>query len=55
MISREAQAAPSSKSNGTLTMLFSFCSEENCPEGGGPNTLVQGTPLHKLSILSHIR
>src|SRR5579871_5372491 len=28
---------------GALTTLYSFCPQTNCPDGIGPNTLVQGT------------
>jgi uncharacterized repeat protein (TIGR03803 family) len=28
---------------GTLTMLYSFCAQPNCTDGGGPSTLIQAT------------
>jgi uncharacterized repeat protein (TIGR03803 family) len=29
--------------NGTLTTLYSFCSQSNCTDGAGPNQLIQAT------------
>lgn len=29
--------------NGTLTILYSFCSQSGCPDGDGPTALIQGT------------
>jgi len=29
--------------SGTLTTLYSFCSQSGCADGGGPSTLIQGT------------